>query len=632
MKKKRKDLYEAKAPIPAVEENPPKGPMAVKNQCVGILYQKDRDGYVEPDPGYDLRQYGKIWIPNRFLNGAPFGMKVVCEIINPQDTGADYYGKVVEVIGDPMRHDVAILSIMRQFGLRESFPEDVLKEADAIVSELTQEMIQNEIDRGRVDLRSLETITIDGEDAKDLDDAISIEVLPEKRYRLYVHIADVNHYVSDLSELDTEARLRGTSVYLADRVIPMLPPRLSNGICSLNPGTPRFTLTAEMNVNAKGQILSGNIYESIIQSDARTSYLQIQELLDGKKESGEAFLLPMAEKMRELTDILIEKREKRGSLQFSFPETHVSLDEKGEPVDVYAYPIYYSNRMIEEFMILCNEFIANHFFAKKYPFIFRVHEPPDPQKIQAFFEVSERFGVRSDIRGEITPVTISAILENIKEEPFYPPLSQLLLRSLTKAEYRKENLGHFGLASSCYCHFTSPIRRYPDLYIHRIIKAYLGKKRKKTYFSNFVKEISFHSSEMERNAADAQRASVDEKTAEYMSAHVGETFEGIVSGVIRSGLFVRLDNTVEGMVPFFSLDGYYIYDEKKLEAKNRQSGEVFRIGDPVTVQLARVDRQTRNIDFILPGRQKKERLSSLSEKTKRKKQTRGKRKNRKKQR
>ena len=583
-----------------VSENQPKGPLLIQNQCVGILREAGKDGLVEPDPGYDGRQYGRILIPGQFLNGAPYGMKVVCEIMNPQESGGNYFGKIIEVLGDPMRHDVAILSIMRQFGLQEQFSASVLQESEKVPMTLSDKVLEAEFQNGRRDLRDLKTITIDGADAKDLDDAISIERISSSGFRLYVHIADVSHYVQDGSALDTEARLRGTSVYLSDRVVPMLPPRLSNNICSLNPFLPRLTLSASMEIDRSGNVLSGEIIESVIQSDARTTYEGIQLLLDGKNESDEYIdLTEMVNLMKELADILIIKRTQRGALEFSFPETHVELDSDGKPLTVNAYPIYYSNRIIEEFMILCNEYVAGYFWKKNYPFIYRVHEDPNPEKINTFLEVAELYGKKIKVHGKITPRALSVFLADIKEEAYYPAVSQLLLRSLAKAEYKPENLEHFGLASECYCHFTSPIRRYPDLYIHRIIKSALHRKRKKKYFEEQVEDVCRHSSDMERNAIDAERASIAQKIVEYMAEHVGEVYEGKISGMFHSGMFVQLKNTIEGMIPFRIMPDYFHFDERRLEAVGKQSGKIWHIGDSLSVQVARADALSRQIDFVL---------------------------------
>ena len=583
-----------------ISENLPRGPMALKNQCVGTLRESGFDGYVEPDVGYDSTQYGRITISARDLNGAPFGMKVVCEIKNPQAAGGAYEGKIIEVLGDPGRSDVAILSIVRQYGLSPVFPEAVLAEAEKFPVSPTEEEITRAISQGRRDLRSIRTITMDGEDAKDLDDAISIEELPGKRYRLYVHIADVSNYVTEGTALDDQARQRGTSVYLVDRVIPMLPPRLSNGLCSLNPDTPRFALTAVMTVDYDGQVTEGDLFESVIKSDARTSYKEVYGVLFEQKYLDRyADFVTMFDTMKDLTDILAAKREKRGALDFTFPETHVDLDEAGKPLSIYAYPILYTNKMIEEFMILCNEFVASKFFEMKYPFVYRIHEDPDQLKITEFLHVAKLFGAKASIHGKPTPRALSSLMKQIEGEPYTPALSQLLLRSLAKAKYSEENLGHFGLASDGYCHFTSPIRRYPDLYIHRIIKSYLHDDGRKSYFATQVREVSEHSSVMERNSMDAERATVSQKVAEYMLEHIGSTFDGIISSIFRGGIFVQLESTVEGLIPFRTMNDYFEFDERRLEARGKTSGKVYKIGEKIQVKVANADIILRRVDFIL---------------------------------
>jgi len=587
-------------PVPPVSENLPRGPLGSVNRCVGILRESGFDGIVEPDPGYNTAQYGRILVRSRNLNGAPFGMKVVCEILNPEAQGGSYEGSILEVLGDPGRSDVAILSILKQYGLSPSFPEAVSAEAERYPVHPSGDEILKAVAAGRRDLRTLRTITMDGEDAKDLDDAISIEKIEGKGYRLFVHIADVSEYVKENTALDREARLRGTSVYLVDRVIPMLPPRLSNGLCSLNPNVPRFALTAAMTVGYDGEIISGDLYESIIESDARTSYKEVYGVLFENQylDRYEAFL-PMFRTMKELKDILTEKRTRRGSIEFDFPETHVDLDPEGNPTDIYAYPINYANGIIEEFMILCNEFVAERFARMKYPFVYRVHEDPDELKIGEFLHVAKLFGAQAHVHGKPTPLFLSGLMNQIKDEPFTPALSQILLRSLAKARYSEENLGHFGLASECYCHFTSPIRRYPDLYIHRIIKSWLHDEGRKSYFAAQVIDVSDHSSQMERNSMEAERASVNQKIAEYMTRHIGDVFDGIISSVFHGGIFVRLESTAEGLVPFRTMNDYFEFDERRLEAKGKTSGKTLRIGDAVRVKVANADILQRRIDFEL---------------------------------
>lgn len=581
-----------------VNELPPRGPMAEKNRCVGILRESEPDNYVDPDPGYSFNQYGHIRIRANHMNGAPLGMKVVCEILNPSETAGNYEGNIVEVLGDPGISDIAILSILRQYGIPEAFSSALLEQADLFPVNPTPEDIEIAISNGRRDLRSMRTVTIDGEDAKDLDDAISIEKIPGKGYKLFVHIADVSHYVTDQSLIDLEAAKRGTSVYLVDRVIPMLPPRLSNGLCSLNPGVPRFALTASMTIDYRGEVLEGEIFESLIQSNARTSYKEIygfvyeNEEIEQYEEFREMFFT-----MKELKDILSKKRDRRGSLNFNFPETHVTLDDNGKPTDIYEYPINEANGIIEEFMIVCNEFVAQRYEMMKYPFIYRIHEDPDELKIAEFLHIARVFGAKSAYHGKATPEYLSALMKQIEKETFAPALSQLLLRSLAKARYSQDNAGHFGLNSKHYCHFTSPIRRYPDLYIHRIIKSDLHHDQKRTYFAGKVSEIADHSSDMERNSVEAERATTDQKIAEYMTAHIGETFDGMISGMFHAGVFVRLENTVEGLAAFRSMDDYYEYDESKLEARGRTSGKVFRIGEKVRVKVVAADPVLRRIDF-----------------------------------
>lgn len=587
-------------PVPPVSGNLPRGPQALANRCVGILRESGFDGIVEPDPGYNTAQYGRILVRSRNLNGAPFGMKVVCEILNPTAQAASYEGSILEVLGDPGRSDVAILSILKQYGLSPSFPEAVSAESEKFPIHPSGDEILKAIAAGRRDLRTLRTITMDGEDAKDLDDAISIEKIEGKGYRLFVHIADVSEYVRENTALDREARQRGTSVYLVDRVIPMLPPRLSNGLCSLNPNVPRFALTAAMTVGFDGEVIDGDLYESMIESDARTSYKEVYGVLfENQYMDRYASFVPMFKTMKELKDILTEKRTRRGSIEFDFPETHVDLDAEGNPTNIYAYPINYANGIIEEFMILCNEFVAERFYRMKYPFVYRVHEDPDDLKIGEFLHVAKLFGAQARTHGKPTPLFLSGLMNQIKDEPFTPALSQILLRSLAKARYSEQNLGHFGLASECYCHFTSPIRRYPDLYIHRIIKSYLHDEGKKAHFASQVIDVSDHSSQMERNSMEAERASVNQKIAEYMTRHVGDLFDGIISSVFHGGIFVRLESTVEGLVPFRTMNDYFEFDERRLEAKGKTSGQVYRIGDPVKVKVVNADILQRRVDFEL---------------------------------
>ncbi len=587
-------------PVPQpIASASPKGPVGKPNTCVGILRKGETDSYVDPDPGYSFDQYGHIRIPPDNLNGAPLNMKVLCTITNPGDPPGSYVGTITEVLGDPGQSDVAMRAILLQYGIPEEFPEEVERHAELLPMSPSEDDIRKAIEEGRKDLRTLRTVTIDGEDAKDLDDAISIEKIPGKGYRLWVHIADVAHYVTDASEIDLEARKRGTSVYPVDRVVPMLPPRLSNALCSLNPGVPRFALTAKMMIDYEGEVRDGEIIESIIQSDARTSYKEVYGLLfEGKIIERYLPLDSMFVEMNDLMKILKEKRKRRGAIEFSFPETYVVLDEQGKPTDIFPSQITDANRIIEEFMIVCNEYVASKFDAMKHPFIYRVHEDPDELKISEFLHVARLFGAKTTKKGKATPEFLADLMHRISGETFAPALSQMLLRSLAKARYAPENLGHFGLNSKNYCHFTSPIRRYPDLYIHRIIKAYLHGKPQKSFFSANVGSIADHSSEMERNSAEAERETTDQKVAEYMADHIGESFDGIISGMSPGGLFVSLDNTAEGMIPFRTMSDYFVYDDQRLEARGKTGGQVYRIGQPVRIKVGAVDTLLRRIDFV----------------------------------
>lgn len=597
----RKNVVKANVPKVrdmTVAEMAPRGPLALENQCVGILRETRDGGVVIPDPGYPSA-FGQVMIRKNMLNGAPFGMKVVCEISNPSASRANYEGRIIEVLGDPGSNDVEMLSVLRQFGLSPVFPVAVLEEAEKLPLNPSDTQIEDCLLHGRKDLRHLTTITIDGEEAKDLDDAISIEKLDKGYYRLWVHIADVSEYVTEGSALDMEASTRGTSVYLVDRVIPMLPPRLSNSLCSLNPHVPRLTMTCEMKIDPSGEIVDSQVYESLIESDARTSYNEINGILFEEKEIGDYRpLYPMFRQMLELKRILKDKRKKRGTIDFVFPETHVDLDDEGHPTDVHAYPINEIHGVIEEFMIAANEAIAERFAKMQYPFVYRIHEEPDEMKITEFLHVAKLFGENRHLNGKVTPKYLAELLADVADKEYAPALNQLLLRSMAKAVYSEEERGHFGLASTYYCHFTSPIRRYPDLYIHRIIKSYLHQQHKQQHFKNLVADVAYHSSEMERNSVEAERASVDLKCAEYMQSHLGEVFPGVVSGACPAGIFVQLENTIEGMVPFASLNEYFEYDERRLEARGSR-GTVYRIGMKVQIQVAAVNPLVHHIDFAI---------------------------------
>ena len=579
----------------------PRGPLGVKNQVIGRLVQNGEGGLVYPDQAFRETNFGVIHIDKNNLNGAPFKMTVVCEVLNPDNMNKDFRGKIVEVLGDMGNNDVRMLSVLRQYGLSQTFPDDVNEEVKDLPVNPDPGMVEEQIKVGRKDLRDLLTITIDGEDAKDLDDAISIKRLNNGNYKLYVHIADVSDYVKENTALDAEAQLRGTSVYLVDRVIPMLPPKLSNGICSLNPKVDRLTMTAEMYVDPDGNTYDGDVYESVIRSDRRMSYNEVYRILTEEKESDEEEygpILDMLYDMNILADTLKRMRARRGAINFDFPETDVILDDDGNPTKIMAHPITFANGIIEQFMICANEFIAEKFCKMNWPFVYRIHEDPDPIKLARFARIARSFGASGKLSGDVTPLDVVEFMDGVRDDEAKPMLDQVLLRSMAKACYSERNLGHFGLASRFYCHFTSPIRRYPDLYIHRIIKSYLHHEEKKKHFGGLVANVSDHSSEMERNSVDAERASKNIKICEYMSKRIGERFEGHITSIIASGVFVMLDSTAEGFIPFRTMSDHYIFDERMYRAVGARGGLKLTIGMKVKIVVAAVDLDAAKIDFV----------------------------------
>ena len=585
---------------PTLADMAPRGPLQVKNQVIGILRQTPTGGVVIPDPAFRSTDYGAIEIDKNHLNGAPFNMVVVCEVLNPNCDRGDCRGTITEVLGDAGNNDVRMLTVLRQFGLSQEFPQKVIKEVEPLPVNPDPSQIADEIVKGRKDKRELLTITIDGEDAKDLDDGISIEKMRNGNFRLYVHIADVSNYVKEGTALDMEAFSRGTSVYLVDRVIPMLPPKLSNGLCSLNPNVDRLAMTAEMLVDREGGIYGGEVYESVIRSDRRMSYKECYRILtDPQPEDDEEYgeIIPMLILMKELAEILKSMRDRRGAIGFEMPETKVILNDDGTVKDIMPYPINFTNGIIESFMICANEFIAKKFFDLNFPFVYRVHEDPDPIKIARFSNIARFFGASGRLVGRIKPIDVQRFMDTIGDKTALPALDELLLRSMAKARYCSDCLGHFGLASKYYCHFTSPIRRYPDLYIHRIIKSYLHGENSRSHFAGLVDNAAEHSSDMERNAVDAERASDNIKICEYMADKIGEHYDGVISSIIDGGCFVRLENTVEGFVPFRSLHDHYIFDDRSYRAIGAHGGKILSIGMPVTIVVEKVDTEENKIDF-----------------------------------
>ncbi|NLC84067.1 MAG: ribonuclease R [Ruminococcaceae bacterium] len=569
-------------------------------QLVGILLQDGSNGLLKLD-AFDAVLGREIHIPANALNGAPFGMKVVAELLSPPTETRMARAKIIEVLGDPARPDVAITAIIRRYGIAERFPEPVLTETEEFPLNPEPDTVAAELAAGRSDLRDWNCFTIDGADAKDLDDAVSIERLSGGRVRLGVHIADVSHYVKEGSALDIEAQKRGNSVYLVDRVVPMLPPRLSNGLCSLNPGQDRLALSVIMDFDAEGVVGKGEILRSVIHSKARTTYEEVRETLETGKGLADRYpgFLEDLQTMRTLAEKLSALRCARGALEFEFPETRIELDENGKPLSIEPYPLSFANELIESFMIAANEFVARELQIHQLPGVYRVHELPDKEKLERFTNLAKTQGIKLRFRGAPRPIDLSQALEQIKHEPAAHTLSQLLLRSLAKARYSPENLGHFGLASENYLHFTSPIRRYPDLFVHRVVTGFLTRDVHRKRWEAVSEDVSENSSATERAADQAERDTIEQKATEYMAERIGEEFSGFVAGFNNAGIFVQLENTVEGMIPYRDFDQYYIYDENKLTASTRDGLSSFHLGDPVRVQVARADTITRQIDFAL---------------------------------
>ena len=568
-------------------------------EVVGLFQPSKNFGFVVPD---NKKFNQDIYIPKKFFSGAKENDKVVVEITVWPLEDRKPEGKIIEVLGQKGERGVEIDSIVKAHGLPEEFPKKVLDEAEFVAVPIPNEEIQR-----RLDIRDLKTFTIDGEDAKDLDDAVSIEKLPNGNFKLGVHIADVTHYVKEKSKLDKEALKRATSVYLVDKVIPMLPKTLSNGVCSLNPFEDKLTLSIFMEINDKGEVVKHDIHESVINSKARMTYTEVSDILekdDPLLKKTFSHMLDEFKMSEELARILMKRREKRGSIDFDFPEAKIILNKDGEVVDIKHYERRISNKIIEEFMLISNETIAEHYFWLGLPFVYRVHETPSAEKMEQLSKFVATFGytIKGDLE-DVHPKALQSIVENIKGKREEEAISTILLRSLKQARYEPTCLGHFGLAAKYYCHFTSPIRRYPDLQIHRIIKEQLNNKinqKRQDQLSNIVDYASTQSSERERSAELAERDVHDYYKACYMANKVGEEFEGIISSVTNFGMFVELENTIEGLVRLANIeDDYYIYDDMTYTIKGERTKKTFRIGDPVRIRVDRVNVDFREIDFEL---------------------------------
>lgn len=587
-------------------------------KIIGVYEDSKNFGFVIAE---DTRISQDIFISKKDRNGAKDGDVVVVEITKWPEKRRSPEGVVKEVLGQKGDKGLDILTIIKKYGLPEEFPPKV----QAFASGIDEEIPLKEYKR-RKDLRDVRMVTIDGEDAKDLDDAVSIERLDNGRYRLGVHIADVSHYVREKNPLDKEALKRGTSVYLIDRVIPMLPKKLSNGICSLNPKVDRLTLSCIMDIDSSGKVLDHEIVESVIRTNERMTYTDVTKILkdnDPELSKRYDYLLDDFKAMEELCNILYKKRTKRGAIDFEFEESKIILNEFGKPIDIKPYEREIANRIIEEFMLVCNETVAEHMFWSHLPFVYRIHEDPDEEKLEKFREFIYNLGYIVKWNGEVKPRNLQEILEKVRGKKEETVVSTLLLRSMMKARYSPESLGHFGLAARYYCHFTSPIRRYPDLQIHRIIKEQIngkidGGRAKKLI--GIVDYASKQSSETERVAQEAEREVDDLKKAEYMQERIGQEFEGIVSSVTSFGMFVELPSTIEGLVHITALeDDYYVYDENHLALIGERTKNIYRLGDEVKVKCSKVDIENREIYFELISDEedeeiKEEALKELNEK------------------
>ena len=561
------------------------------------LYEKSKSfGFVRPD---NQRYLKDIYIPAGKEMGAMDGHKVVVELTSYGQEHAKPEGKIVEIIGHVNDPGADILSIVKDYDLPTEFPEKVLNQAVRVGKDVSEADCA-----GRLDLRDWQMVTIDGEDAKDLDDAVSL-IMKDENYQLGVHIADVTNYVQEKSALDREALKRGTSVYLADRVIPMLPHVLSNGICSLNAGEDRLALSCIMTVSPKGEVIDHQIAETVIRVDKRMSYTGVSKVLAEEPEALEEDkdFVPMIQKMQELSTILRERRGKRGSIDFDFPETKIELDEKGKPINIKPYERNSATKIIEDFMLLANETVAEEYFWREVPFLYRTHEVPDEEKIKKLSTFINNFGYHIHVHDEVKPKEIQKLLSQVEGTPEEDLISRLTLRSMCQAKYTTDNTGHFGLAAKYYTHFTSPIRRYPDLQIHRIIKENLRGRLNENrieHYDKILPEVAKQCSDRERLAEETEREVVKMKKAEYMSMHIGEEYEGVISGVTKWGIYVELPNTVEGLVHVVDLrDDHYNFIEQTYEMVGEHTGKTYKLGEKVRVRVSDADKLLRTINFEL---------------------------------
>ena len=570
-----------------------------RNEIVGTFTKRKNFGFVVPD---DREFNTDIFISKKSFNKAKNNQKVVVKITKFPQGNKSAEGEITEIIGGINEAGVDMLSLIKEYNLPYEFPDDVILEAKKVENKITKKDLQN-----RLDLRSKNIFTIDGEDAKDLDDAIYVTKLENENYELGVSIADVSHYVAENSKLDQEAIIRGTSIYMLDRVIPMLPKELSNGICSLNVNEDRLCLSVISEITPDGEIVSSDIRKAVINVKERMSYADVQKILDGKNKK----VLKRYEKyiedfklMEELAKILKQKREGAGSLDLDIPESKVILDKNGFAIDIEKYKIYFANEIIEQFMLTANEIVAEKFYWLEAPFIYRVHEEPDTEKVNALNKFLFNFGYKIKSNKEkVYPKAFAEVLEKVKGREEEMVVSNLILRTLKVARYESENKGHFGIASKYYCHFTSPIRRYPDLFIHRIISKYidnsyiLNEKNLEKYKEQATK-YSQTSSEREKIAQKVEREAIAIKKAEYMQNKIGKEYEGIVSGITAFGMFVELENTVEGLIKFEDLGNeYFIYNDENKTLVGENSKKIYKIGDKIKIKVIYANKQLRRINF-----------------------------------
>ncbi|HHT97847.1 MAG TPA: ribonuclease R [Clostridiales bacterium] len=565
-------------------------------EVVGTYQKSQNFGFVLPD-NHKLGQ--DIFIPKTFAMNAQNGQKVVAKITDYGEGSKNPEGKITEILGFISDPGVDILSVIKAYDLPLQFPKEVKRQINSVPKNI------NEEDRiGRTDIRNLQTVTIDGEDAKDLDDAISISK-KDGIYTLGVHIADVTHYVTENSAIDKEAYKRGTSVYLIDRVIPMLPPELSNGICSLNVGEDRLALSCFIDIDEKGSVIGHKIAETVVNVNKRMSYTSVAKIIDENNPEEIADnknLIPMLLLMAELAKVLKEKRNQRGSINFDFPESMITLDKDGVPIDIKAYERNTATNIIEEFMLITNETIAENYFWQELPFVYRTHEKPDSEKIKALEVFINNFGYYIKVsQDEVHPKEIQKLLATIDGTAEEAIISRLTLRSMKQAKYTTANTGHFGLSAKYYCHFTAPIRRYPDLQIHRIIKENIkGKLLSKRigHYSKKLDEVANHSSKTERVAEECEREVDKMKKVQYMKKFIGESFDGIISGITSWGIYVELANTVEGMIHVNNMDDdYYFYDEEHYQMVGKDTNNIYKLGQKIKVELIGADIVLRTIDF-----------------------------------